>query len=110
MPQDDTIFLPIPVRFRNNMSKTKLYEATRGDWRVAYARHGDIKYAVAVVNRFIKKVYKVESWERASKGKWKFCGKVIEKHNDLIDLPTPGRSQGTVYYGDFSELMSLKSR
>ena len=110
MPQDDTIFLPIPLRFREKMLKKELFEATRGDWNVDYARRRNIHYAVAVVSRRIKKVYNVTGWKRANEGKWKFCGAVMEEHNDLIDLITPGRSYGTIYYGDFSELMSLKSR
>ena len=110
MPKDDTIFLPVPICCDEKMSKKELYEAVRGDWNVDYGRRRDIKYAVAVINRLVKKVYKVKGWEGASHGKQKFRGVVMEEHNDLIGLSTPERSYGTIYYGDFSKLVSLKKR
>ena len=110
MPQNDTIFLPVPICFDKRKSEKELYEAVRGDWSVDYGRQRDIKYAVAVINRLVQKVYKVKGWEKASHGKQKFRGAVMAEHDDLIGLRTPERSYGTIYYGDFSELVSLKKR
>ena len=104
----DTVFLPIPAHFQEGMSAAELYDAARGDWDLDDAKRTDIKYAVAVVGRAIKEIYEVDGWEGANNGKWRFYGKAVQEYGYLIGLSTPQRSYGTLYYGDFSELVALQ--
>lgn len=78
--------------YRPNLTKTELYDCTRGCWRISRENAQQYAYAFSVNENIIKEVYKIEKWlsaeelhretipyEQNDSGKYGFEGKIAEK-------------------------------
>lgn len=66
-------------------NETELYEVTRGLWRLSRQRAEKAEYALAVYQREIKEVYKIESWQAASFDLSEFWIKRKKEQGEEID-------------------------
>ena len=77
MELPDVILLNISITYKVGITKTGLYEATRGVWRINIDKARTIKYAVAVACGVVKEVYEIKSWHAAG---------TIAKYETRLDL------------------------
>ena len=106
---DNSVFLPIPEKFREGMSEDDVYEAARGEWDSIPAQ---IKYALPVVRNEVKDVYEIDpkKWERVG-DKWRFGGVFASetiRNRCRGRQPKNIRSFGTYFYGNLEEQFPLQ--
>ena len=106
---NDSVFLPIPQKFREGMSEDELYEAARGEWDSIPAH---IKYALPVVRNEVKDVYEIDpkKWEQVG-DKWRFGGVFASemiRNRCRGRQPKNIRSFGTYFYGNLEEQFPLE--
>ena len=106
---NDSVFLPIPQKFREGMSEDELYEAARGEWDSIPAH---IKYALPVVGSEVKDVYEIDpdKWERVG-DKWRFSGVLASeaiRNRCRGRKPKSVRSFGSYFYGNLEEQFPLQ--
>jgi len=63
---DSVVLIRINQLFRNGMTSTELYEATRGVWKLDLGRASGAKYVFAVFEGIVKEVYEPQKWQPAS--------------------------------------------
>ncbi|GAA4018554.1 hypothetical protein GCM10022631_34500 [Deinococcus rubellus] len=63
---DPVLLIRLNQQYRHQMGALKLYEATRGVWKVAAARASTVRLALAVFEGVVREVYAIESWHPAS--------------------------------------------
>jgi len=80
---DPVLLIRINQHYRHQMSALELYEATRGVWKVAAARAGTVRLALAVFEGMVREVYAVESWHPA--------GTLAYQTRSADDTNAPGR-------------------
>jgi len=93
---EPVLIIRVKKLYRPSMTPTKLYEITRGIWRVAGSRRNCVQYAFSVYEGVVKEVYKVNGWYPAMStpyqtrtelditlhdqisiaGRWEFIGEV----------------------------------
>jgi len=92
---DPVVLIRINQLFRNGMTSTELYEATRGVWKLDLGRASGAKYVFAVFEGIVKEVYEPQEWQPAStagyvtrtsltkedvEGRIEFVGKFAPEH------------------------------
>lgn len=92
---DPVVLIRINQLFRNGMTSTELYEATRGVWKLDLGRASGAKYVFAAFEGIVKEVYEPQEWQPASaagyvtrtdltqedvEGRIEFVGKVAPEH------------------------------
>lgn len=60
--RDNIVIIKINKSYREGMSKTELYDATRGCWKRKIASVEKANYALAVVYGIVKEVYQIDKW------------------------------------------------
>ena len=60
--KENIVIIKINKSFREGMSKTKLYDVTRGCWKRKIASVEKADYALAVVYGIVKEVYQIDEW------------------------------------------------
>ena len=60
--RENIVIIKINKSFREGMSKTKLYDVTRGCWKRKIASVEKAEYALAVVYGIVKEVYQIDEW------------------------------------------------
>lgn len=83
------ILIRINQQFRPDMSEEKLYDVTRGIWKLSPDRAAQAKYACAVFEGVVREVYEIKRWLPAEQlefptrtedlkiqGRWGFEGRV----------------------------------
>ena len=60
--RENIVIIKINKSFREGMSKTELYDVTRGCWKRKIASVEKAEYALAVVNGIVKEVYQIDEW------------------------------------------------
>ncbi len=60
--KENIVIIKINKSFREGMSKTKLYDVTRGCWKRKIASVEKAEYALAVVYGIVKEVYQIDEW------------------------------------------------
>lgn len=63
---DPVILIRINQLYRNGMTATELYEATRGVWKLDLGRASGANYVFAVFEGIVKEVYEPQGWQPAS--------------------------------------------
>ncbi|HKZ55901.1 MAG TPA: hypothetical protein VJ123_10500 [Anaerolineales bacterium] len=90
---EPALLIRINRRYRYDMSKTELYEATRGIWKVGRRREA-AELAIAIYKGVVREVYRIEKWlpagttqyitaiheETRFPGRWEFIGRPAEEH------------------------------
>ena len=66
--------------FREGMSKTELYDVTRGCWKRRIASVEKADYALAVVYGIVKEVYQIDEWLPAENEVWETI-----PYNETVD-------------------------
>lgn len=71
--KDRVIAININQTYEEGMSGERLYECTRGIWRLKRERAEKAQYAFAVFQGVIKEVYEIEQWhpELSTRYKWR---------------------------------------
>lgn len=59
---ENVIAIKVSRSYKENMTKTALYEATRGYWKLNIKRAKQAEYAFSIFKGIIKEVYKIEEW------------------------------------------------
>ena len=59
---DNIVIIKINKSYREGMSDTELYDATRGCWKRKIASVEKADYALAVVKGVVKEVYQIDVW------------------------------------------------
>lgn len=59
------ILIRVNQLYSRSISARKLYEITRGVWRLSRRRVENVEYAFAVFDGIIRQVYRVKSWHKA---------------------------------------------
>lgn len=62
---DPVILFRINKAFRYSMSKSEIYEYTRGRWRLNVERAQNAKYALTVFHGIIQEIFCIQSWHKA---------------------------------------------
>lgn len=60
--RENIVIIKINKSFREGMSKTELYDVTRGCWKRKIASVEKAEYALAVVYGIVKEVYQIDEW------------------------------------------------
>lgn len=60
--KENIVIIKINKSFREGMSKTELYDVTRGCWKRKIASVEKAEYALAVVYGIVKEVYQIDEW------------------------------------------------
>ena len=60
--RENVVIIKINKSFREGMSKTELYDVTRGCWKRKIASVEKAEYALAVVYGIVKEVYQIDEW------------------------------------------------
>ena len=60
--RDNIVIIKINKSFREGMSKTELYDVTRGCWKRKIASVEKADYALAVAYGIVKEVYQINEW------------------------------------------------
>lgn len=89
---ENVIAIKINRSYRAPMEKNRLYEATRGYWKLNRTRAEQAEYALSVYRGVIKEVYKIEAWLPAGtiprstlpdaelpEGRYEFVGEIAEE-------------------------------
>ncbi|MEL6439812.1 MAG: hypothetical protein AAFQ80_11230 [Cyanobacteria bacterium J06621_8] len=91
--EEQVILIRINQGYYDNISKEKLYEVTRGIWKINPQRASDVKYAFALFKGIIKEVYQVNQWHKAGtlkylhrdsssfadSNRWEFEGRIANR-------------------------------
>lgn len=82
---EPAMLIRINELFRDDMSASELYDATRSSWRVSLDRANNVEYALSVYKGIIREVYLVTAWQEANpaaheknKGRFEFIGDIAE--------------------------------
>ena len=89
---ENVIAIKINRSYKEHMTKTELYEITRGYWKLNIHKAEQTEYAFSIHNGIVLEVYKIERWLPAGsvprptlpdadipKGRYVFVGEVAEK-------------------------------
>lgn len=60
--RENIVIIKINKSFREGMSETELYDATRGCWKRKITSVEKTDYALAVVYGIVKEVYQIDEW------------------------------------------------
>ena len=60
--RENIVIIKINKSLREGMSKTELYDVTRGCWKRKIASVEKAEYALAVVYGIVKEVYQIDEW------------------------------------------------
>ena len=60
--KENIVIIKINKSYREGMSKTELYDVTRGCWKRKLASVENAEYALAVVYGIVKEVYQIDEW------------------------------------------------
>lgn len=60
--RENIVIIKINKSYRAGMSKTELYDVTRGCWKRKIASVENADYALAVVYGIVKEVYQIDEW------------------------------------------------
>ena len=82
---EPAMLIRINELFRDDMSASELYDATRSSWKVSLDRANDVAYALSVYKGIVREVYLVTAWQEAdptahekNKGRFEFIGDIAE--------------------------------
>ena len=78
--RDNIVIIKINKSFREGMSKTELYDVTRGCWKRRIASVEKADYALAVVYGIVKEVYQIDEWLPAGNEVWETI-----PYNETVD-------------------------
>lgn len=85
------LLIKIPETFHPGMSALKLYEATRGVWRVGNRRLG-ARYALGIFDGFVREVYVIDSWQPAGTDPYSsrvFSSEILEGRSEFVGRVAP---------------------
>lgn len=75
---EPTVIFVINRAWRRDMNDHDVYGVTRGNWRIGAVARAKARYAFGVAFGVVRGVYRITSWEPASKpgdkGRWAFTG------------------------------------
>lgn len=82
---EPAMLIRINELFRDDMSASELYDATRSSWKVSLDRANNVSYALSVYKGIVREVYLVKVWQEAdptahkkNKGRFEFIGDIAE--------------------------------
>lgn len=82
---EPAMLIRINELFRDNMSASELYDATRSSWKVSLDRANNVGYALSVYKGIVREVYSVKAWQEAdptahekNNGRFEFIGDIAE--------------------------------
>ena len=82
---EPAMLIRINELFRDDMSASELYDATRSSWRVSLNRASNVEYALSVYKGIVREVYMITAWQEAdptahekNKGRVEFIGEIAE--------------------------------
>lgn len=83
---EPAMLIRINELFRDDMSASELYDATRSSWKVSLDRANNVGYALSVYKGIVREVYLVTAWQEAdptahekNKGRFEFIGDIAEE-------------------------------
>jgi hypothetical protein len=101
-PEHRVVLIRISREFPHVRTPDELYEATRNWWKMAPHRH-DPDFAFSVYGGVVRAVYRIQSWQSDSRGRWEFDGELdpaMEKEycgKDISDY-LPAGAQNPIRY------------
>ena len=82
---EPAMLIRINELFRDDMSASELYDATRSSWRVSLNRANNVEYALSVYKGIVREVYLITAWQEAdptahekNEGRFEFIGNIAE--------------------------------
>jgi hypothetical protein len=87
---EGTVVFKIARTWRPDLSEEELYEATRGNWRVAeQRRQRGLRMAIGYAKGAIRSAYEIDAWEPSEPepGRVRFIGRPTA--DELIGQPIP---------------------
>ena len=82
---ESAMLIRINELFRDDMSASELYNATRSSWRVSLNRANNVEYAISVYKGIVREVYLITAWQEAdptahekNEGRFEFIGDIAE--------------------------------
>lgn len=108
---EPAMLIRINELFRDDMSASELYDATRGCWKVSLNRANNVEYALSVYKGIVREVYLITAWHEAdptahekNKGRFQFIGHIAEdavrdkyKHKSVKHYFQKGNSNPVMY-------------
>lgn len=82
---EPAMLIRINELFRDDMSASELYDATRSSWKVSLDRANNVRYALSIYKGIVREVYLITAWQKAdptahekNKGRFEFIGDIAE--------------------------------
>ena len=93
--KEPAILIKVNKLWKRNITPTRLYDITRGDW-VMGKRRTKAKYALAVYRGVIRQVYRIDSWTRVGVSYASDRGKKAEALRLIAKTGTRWRFEGDI--------------
>ena len=73
------IIININKKFERFMSPDDLYKVTRASW-VLGPKKDKAKYVITSYRGWVREVFEINSWQKATNGRWEFTGKIANEN------------------------------
>ena len=73
------IIININRKYKRFMPENDLYNATRSAWKLG-PKKDKAKYVITSYRGLVREVFEINSWQKATNGRWEFTGKIANEN------------------------------